>query len=207
MTPTRLATSAAALVAAVGLVAGLTRAADEARPQQKQSAVAATAVELSQPSRPSSNPLDLLAPYVGGEWKCDGKWEGSNEPLVAREVFTWGPGKKFVNVKTFVTGPDGEYQRYEAMYGVKDGKLVSWSFNYDGEAQTSDWVVEGKKWSTSNPMALPGGATATLHQSVELVEPDKFRWVVETEQDGKRTKLFDGHWVRQGGAGGTAAVR
>jgi hypothetical protein len=135
--------------------------------------------------------LATLEPYIGGEWIMDGQW-ADGTPLKAREVFEWGVGKKFVRVRTFVTAETGEYQRYEGMYGVKDGKLTGWNFSYDGSSQVGEWKVEGKKLSTTSDM--PGGVT--LRQSFELVEPDKFHWMVGTEKDGQYTPMFDGFWVR-----------
>src|SRR3954470_7278587 len=72
---------------------------------------------------PTDGPLATLAPYVGGEWHIDGKWT-NGESLKAREVFTWGLGNKFVEVRTFVTRNDGsgEYERYRGVFAVKDGK-------------------------------------------------------------------------------------
>ena len=181
--------AATTLTAILASVAGIALAREPAQERQPAPAQARDTASVQ-------TPLDLLVPYIGGEWQCTGKWS-SGEPLVAREVFTWGIGKKFINVKTYVTGPEGEYQRYEAMYGVKDGKLMSWSFTFDGKAETAEWKVEGKKWSASNAQKTPDGASMIVHQSVELVEPNKFRWIVEIERDGQRTPLFDGFWVRE----------
>src|SRR5437762_741127 len=57
---------------------------------------------------PAANPAEsasgdlvqqMLAPYIGGEWKIKAAWAGGN-PLEGREVFDWGIGKKFVTCKT-----------------------------------------------------------------------------------------------------------
>lgn len=154
----------------------------------------------AQPAAQGADLLKTLEPYIGGEWKCVGKWSDGRS-LDAREVYTWGIGKKFVKVKTYLSGAEGEYQRYEAMYGVKDGGLMSWSFAYDGTVQVAEWKVDGRKWSTSNMQKTATGTEQVIHQSIELIEPDKFRWLLEIEADGKRQTLFDGHWVREGAAG------
>ena len=181
---------AAAFVAAVG-IASLAVAG-----QEKSTAKTASA-------KADADWLKVLEPYVGGEWHCTAAWN-TGEKLVAREVFTWSAGKKFVNVKTYVTGPEGEYLRYEGMYGVKDGKLTGWNFAFDGTSDTAEWVVEGRKWSTSKMSTGADGASQTLYQSIELVEADKFHWVVAMERGGKKETLIDGFWVRQVGTAASA---
>ena len=173
---------AAALLAALASVPFVAAGAQQAAPPaQKPTADAA---------------LAILEPYIGGEWKAASKWS-DGRPLNAREVFTWGIGKKFINVKTFVTPDNGpEYQRYEAMYGTKDGKLTSWNFTYDGSTDTAEWTVDGKKLSTATKQPAADGSEQTLHQSIELVEPHKFHWVVAIEKNGLTQTIFDGHWVR-----------
>lgn len=182
---------AAALCASVGVVT-------LAVAGQEKAAAPAKAV-----SEQSGDPLKLLEPYIGGQWKCTGAWS-NGEKLIAREVYTWGPGKKFVNVKTYLTGPDGEYQRYEGMYGVKDGKLVSWSFAYDGTVDFVEWTVDGRKWSVVQNRTSADGSPIAVHQTIEMVEPDRFRWVLEVESGGKKQTMFDGFWVREEGSSASA---
>src|SRR4051794_10312832 len=55
---------------------------------------------------PTDGPLAAVAPYVGGEWHLDGTWT-NRQALKAREVFTWGLGNKFVEVRTWVSRADG----------------------------------------------------------------------------------------------------
>ncbi len=146
--------------------------------------------------------LAAVAPYVG-EWRIKAKWAAGND-LEGREVFAWGVGKKFVHCKTFVTKPDGgEYQRYETIFGAKDGKLIAWAFTFDGKAEVDEFKIDGKRLYTSKPMTAQDGGTGTLHQSMELVEPNKFRWLVSFEKDGKTQQLMDGVWVREGSSAST----
>jgi hypothetical protein len=146
--------------------------------------------------------LDVVAPYVGGEWKINAIWSGGNA-LQAREVFTWGPGKKFVICKTFVSTPQGEYERYETIFGEQDGKLMTWAFTVDGEVNIVPFAVEGKKLSSSRPIQTADGKDGgTLHQSVEQTSPNQFRWLVSIEKDGKTNQIMDGTWIRD--AVGTA---
>lgn len=178
---------------AATLIAGIAVVALASASQDSKSAAAQPAQAQS---GPASDPLKLLEPYIGGEWHCTGAWS-TGEKLVARETFTWGVGKKFVNVKTYVTGPEGEYQRYEGVYGVKDGKFTGWSFAYDGISDTTEWTIDGNRWYTAKTHKSADGGEYTIHQSVELVAPDKFHWLLEMEQNGTRSTMFDGYWVRQ----------
>ena len=114
----------------------------------------------------SADLLKVLESYIGGEWHCTGSWS-TGEKLVAREVFTWSVGKKFVNVKTFVGAGAEEYQRYDAMYGVKDGKLMSWSFAYDGTTSTAEWNpspqrIGGMQPEGRMPIATPADTWWTM---------------------------------------------
>lgn len=189
-----------ALIASLVLVVGLARAGaqdDPPPPPKSVDTSGAPAVALDE-TRDAL--LAAVAPYVGGEWTIDGAWSDGT-PLKGREVYEWGVGKKFVHCKTFVTAPAGEYQRYETIFGVKDGKLMAWSFTYDGSSDSSEFKVEGKKLSSAKAMNTPQGE-ATLHQSIELVEPDKFRWLVAIESaDGTMRQIMDGMWIRHRAAG------
>ena len=149
--------------------------------------------------------LAAVAPYIG-EWRIKAKWAAGND-LEGREVFTWGVGKKFVHCKTFVNKPDGggEYQRYETIFGAKDGKLMAWAFTFDGKADLDEFKIDGKRLYTSKPMAAQDGGTGTLHQSIELVDPNKFRWLVSFEKDGKTQPLMDGMWIREGSSSASTA--
>lgn len=144
-----------------------------------------------------ADPLTALTPYVGGEWKIKGTWKDGS-PIEAREVFDYGIGKKFITCKTFVNAPKGEYQRYENIFGVQDGKLMSWAFVYNGEVAISEFKIDGKKLSSSRTVS--GDKPGVLHQSIELVEPNKFRWLVSMEQDGQTKELMDGMWIREASA-------
>src|SRR5947207_2337234 len=141
------------VVIACAMLSALAVCAEDAKPQ----AAAPT----------SDDPLQAIAPYVGGEWKINATWAGGN-PLQARAVYEWGVGKKFVNAKTFVTTEKGEYQRYETIFGVKDGKLTAWGFVFDGHVDVTEFSVDGKKLSGSRAMKTADGGMGTLHQSIEL---------------------------------------
>ena len=145
---------------------------------------------------PADGPLAALAPFVGGEWHIDGKW-ANGEALKAREVFTWGLGHKFVEVRTWVSRNDGsgEYERYRSVFAVKDGKLVSYNFAYDGDNTVDEATVDGKTLKIKRDVAGP--SPMVIRQEIELVEADKFRWRVSMERDGKSEQIMDGEWTRR----------
>jgi hypothetical protein len=165
------------------------------------SLVALGAAPASQPgAEAQEKPAGLvgaLAPYVGGEWKITATWNGGN-PLQARDTFEWGPGKKFVVCKTFVSTPQGEYQRYQTIFGEQDGKLMSWAFTVDGYVDVATFAVEGKKLSATKPVHTADGSDGGIvHQSIELTGPNQFHWLVAIEKDGKTTQIMDGAWKRE----------
>jgi hypothetical protein len=153
----------------------------------------APAAEKSATTQPVDPLLAPLAPYVGGEWRLKAAW-ADGTPLQAREIYDWGVGRKFITCKTWVGKADEEYQRYDETFGVQDGKLMSWSFAFDGHVNVGEFKVDGKTLSSSRVLS---GDAGTLHQSVELLDANRFRWVVKIVKDGKDQPLIDGTWVRE----------
>src|SRR5256885_8498475 len=100
--------------------------------------------------------LDEVTPLIGGQWKIKANWTGG-EPLDARAVYEWGIGKKFIEARTYVNAPEGEYQRYLTMFGVQDGKLHAWQFTFDGHADQLDFSIDGKKLSSARTMKSANG--------------------------------------------------
>src|SRR5688572_22053245 len=144
-----------------------------------------------------SGPLDVMAPYIGGVWVVNGKWSDGNA-LEAHEIFEWGPGKRWITCKTSLHRPDGtRFQRYETVFGVQEGKLTTWGFTFNGKLDTNTWQVDGKRLHTAS--TTPGvdvKSGSTLHQSIELIEPNSFRWIVSQEANGEKKVLIDANWIR-----------
>ena len=149
------------------------------------------------PPPSAEGPLAVLAPLVGGEWHIDGTW-ANGEALKARETFAWGLGNKFVEVRTWVSRNDGsgEYERYRGVFAVKDGKLVSYNFAYDGANTLDDVTVDGKVVRLRRSVTSTDAPTVIL-QEIEPVGEDKFKWRVWLERDGKKDQIMDGEWVRR----------
>ena len=145
---------------------------------------------------PADGPLAAVAPFVGGEWVIDGTW-ANGEALKAREVFAWGLGNRFVEVKTFVSRNDGsgEYERYRGVFAVKDGKLVSYNFAYDGGNTVDDVSVEGNVVKLRRAVTNADVPTV-IHQEIERAGDDKFKWRVWLEREGKKDQIMDGEWTR-----------
>ena len=160
-------------------------------------AVAAFALAADEAPPPSDGPLAAVAPFVGGEWHIDGKW-ANGEALKARETFEWGLAKKFVEVRTFVAKNDGsgEYERYRGIFAVKDGKLVSYNFAYDGGNTLDDVSVDGKVIKLKRAVTNVDVPTVIL-QEIERTGDDTFRWRVWLERDGKKDQIMDGEWKRR----------
>ena len=116
-------------------------------------------------------------------------------------MYEWGIGKKFIEARTYVNAPEGEYERYLTMFGVQNGKLHAWQFTFDGHAEGLDFSIDGKKLSSARTMkSANGGGDSVLHQSIELVEANKFHWIVQIEKDGKLQPIMDGFWIREAAA-------
>jgi len=144
-----------------------------------------------------NSPLGAVAPFIGGEWHIDGKWV-NGESLKARETFEWGLAKKFIEVRTYVSKSDGsgEYERYRGVFAVKDGKLVSYNFAYDGGNTVEDVTVDGKVLKIKRTVSNVDVPTV-IHQEIERDGDDKFHWRVSLERDGKTDKIMDGEWLRR----------
>src|SRR5260370_32964148 len=113
--------------------------------QRRWAWLALTMLVFAADVRGDASALDALARLVG-QWHIDAKWLGNNQPLKARIGFEWGPGKKFIISRTFVTPNDGsaEYERYPEGFGVADGKLVDHLFGHGGKTQQREFQVGGK---------------------------------------------------------------
>jgi hypothetical protein len=161
-------------------------------------------ISVGQTTKPSADAatdgdraLALLSKYVGGEWKIQATWS-SGEALSARQSFVWGPGKKFIRSAVYVKTPaDGtEYMRYETIYGVREGKLIGWGFNFDGTTSEIEMrVISDTALAVDRTMEGAGGKV-TLKQTITLTDDDHFAWKVWTDRDGQQTQLMDGVWIR-----------
>jgi len=141
--------------------------------------------------------LQPLAALVG-EWTLDGNWS-NGEALMARETMEWGLNRKFINVRTWVTRNDGsgEYERYQSVYGVKDGKIVLYNFAYDGDSSVDEVKVNGKVIDIRRKAKTPDGAEMVIRQEIEPDGKDKFRWRIWLDRDGNSQQIMDGVWVRK----------
>src|SRR5213593_2835823 len=90
--------------------------------KQKQVETSARAPTTAPASDDALKLLDAVTPLIGGEWKIKATWAGG-APLDARAIYEWGIGKKFIEARTYVNAPEGEYQRYLTIFGAHDGKL------------------------------------------------------------------------------------
>lgn len=142
-----------------------------------------------------TGPIMAVAPFVGGEWRIEGNWAGG-EALTARETFEWGLNKKFVESRTWVTRNDGtgEYERYRGIFAVKDDKLVSYNFSFDGSSTMDEVQVQGKVIKVTRQVP---DRQMVIRQEIELTGPDKFKWRVWLERQGKSEQIMDGEWTRQ----------
>lgn len=142
-----------------------------------------------------AEPLDRVALLIG-EWRIEAQWAGG-EALKGRQTYEWGLNKKFVVARTYVTKNDGsgEYQRYESVFAVKDGKLVSYNFAFDGTSSVSEGLLDGDTLRVKREVEGPNGAMV-IKQELELTSGAQSRWRVWVERDGKQEQVMDGTWVR-----------
>ena len=142
-----------------------------------------------------TGPLEKVARLLG-EWRIEAQWTGG-EALKGRQTYEWGLNKKFIVAKTFVTKNDGsgEYQRYESVFGVKDGKLVSYNFTYDGTSSVSEAQLDGDTLRITGKVGGSGGAVV-IKQELVLSTGTESRWQVWVVRDGKEEQVMDGTWRR-----------
>ena len=89
----------------------------------------------------------------------------------------------------------GEYERYRGIFAVKDGKLVSYNFAYDGGNTLDDVSVEGNVLKIRRAVTNVDVPTV-IHQEIERAGDDKFKWRVWLEREGKKDQIMDGEWTR-----------
>jgi hypothetical protein len=141
------------------------------------------------------SPIDALAPLIG-QWHIDARWMPSGQPLKARVVFEWGPGKKFVISRTFITREGSEeYERYHEVFGVVDGKLVDHLFDYEGNIHTREFQSDGKLLKSEWKVEKSTEPTS-IRQELEISAPDKLQWRIWLTRDGKTEQIMDGTWVK-----------
>lgn len=169
-----------------------------------------TQAPLSRAAEPGTQPaaeptagdeaFSLISKLVGGEWRIEANWKVDNNPLHARAIYHWGPGKKFVRAETYPQTSEGkEYLRYETIYGVRDGKLTVWGFTYDGSMDQTTMQVKGNTLSIDKDLKGSNGKSK-LRQTVTLLDDNRLAWKVWTESESKTTELMDGTWVRTASA-------
>jgi hypothetical protein len=144
----------------------------------------------------SPDKLAPLAPFAG-EWQIDAKWS-DGRPLHARNLYTWGLGKKIMTSKTFVTADGKEYQRYEGILAWHPDKksLFHISFTYDGSLSQS--IVEMPSKDTLHIGFVPfeAGKPSQVRQVIRFLDNDHFNWVVSLKDGDGWKQIMDGTWVR-----------
>ena len=142
--------------------------------------------------------LEPLERFVG-EWVVDGTWT-SGEALQARNVITWGLGKKILHAKTFVKDGDKEYQRYEGVMAWHPDKksLYQISFVFDGSISEVLMEIKDKDAFHIGWTPFAEGKPSKVRQVLRFLDNDRFQWIVSV-QDGKQWKqLIDATWKRKG---------
>lgn len=150
----------------------------------------------AQTTRPAS--LDLLRPFLGGEWKTEGKWANGN-PLRAVMKFDWLLAEKHLRAEGFTVDEAGNQQpRDVSIFSIAEGQLVQHVFAADGNARRAVGHVaeDGAivfEWSRPN---ADGSATA-LKQIIRLVDQDTAQQQFLMHIRGEWHTLLDTTWHRQ----------
>lgn len=145
---------------------------------------------------PSASNLayEFWASWIGGTWHIDTQSGGGHE-FRARSSFTWGPGKRFIIVKTSVVDAEGlELEHYKNRLVVVEDHVVNYRFASDGsvEAIEERAVSEGIIESTWTSRGL------RLRKRVKFIAPDKMAWeLCVQERDGQWRNLIKGVWFRR----------
>jgi hypothetical protein len=132
-----------------------------------------------------------------GEWEVDGKWS-NGQGLHARGVYEWGLGKKILKAQTFVRNGDREYQRYESILAWHPERkcLFEITFAYDGAY--TEVLVEAVDRDTLHIGWTPyhAGKPSKVRQTLQFLDDDHFRWVVQAQDGGQWKQLIDATWKR-----------
>jgi len=137
---------------------------------------------------------EFWASWIGGTWHIDTQSE-DGQTFRARSLYTWGPGKRFVIVKTSVVDADGaELENYENILAAVDDHVVNYRFGSDGSVETLEerTVSEGTIESTWISQG------SRLRKMARFIAPDKVAWeLCAQKSDGQWRELIKGVWFRE----------
>lgn len=140
--------------------------------------------------------VKVFAPFIG-EWRIDAKWD-SGAPLQARGTFEWELGGAHLRTATFLPTDTGEAQRYLGIISYHPGKksLVSYSFAVDGGIRESLVSTTDGKTFLFGFEPFDASDPANLRQTLVIVDPDTYTWLVEMKQNGEWKRMMLGEWKR-----------
>lgn len=145
----------------------------------------------------SLSSIDVFAPFLG-EWEITAHWDSGSE-LKARSVCEWGLNHKHLVDKTFVQGPQGEYQRYESIFSMNSRKKTLSEYVLEFDGSVSEHRVESVDGKTFKFGFMPWDAEdpANLRQTIVFKGKDAYVWTAEIREGDKWKRIIEGTWTRK----------
>jgi hypothetical protein len=143
----------------------------------------------------ASNPLDDLAPFVGGSWV--GKGKHGTDDFRTRVVYEWGLNRRLVKAKSYLKTDKGEQLVYESVFTYHPGKkkVVFLSVAADGHIFDGTLRKDGDAYESQFD-SLSQDKTATYRQTIRFVDKDHTEWQVYAKKGNDWVKVIDSRQER-----------
>jgi hypothetical protein len=159
--------------------------------------IAADEKPARQPTTTTVELMSLLR-WAVGEWTLEGNWANGNS-IRARAVYEAGPADAFVQVRTYVRDAEGrEGLRDVVIYGLRDGKLVQWTFGQDGTVRevAATPTEDGSLFFEWTKPGSNGKPAIELRQRFTRLPDDRLRWQTFMLSKGEWHQVISGDFER-----------
>jgi hypothetical protein len=147
-----------------------------------------------------TNPLEALAPFVGGSWVSKGKGP-TKGAFRTRVVYEWGLKHRLLKARSYLVGDKGEELVYESVFGWHPKKKHIFFHSFSGQGHIFEGTVTRNKdtFELLFKSYTKDGA-ATYRQTIQFVDKNNTRWTVSLKKGDDWVKVIDAKQHRQADA-------
>jgi hypothetical protein len=144
-----------------------------------------------------TNPLDALAPFVGGSWVSKGKGPTKGD-FRTRVVYEWGLNHRVLKCKSYLVGDKGDTLVYESFFGWHPKKKQIFFYSFAGAGYIFEGTVTPKKDAFELLFQSHSkDGTATYRQTIQFLDKDNTHWTVSLKKGDEWVKVIDAKQHRQ----------
>jgi hypothetical protein len=144
-----------------------------------------------------ANPLDTLAPFVGGAWVSKGKGPVKGE-FRTRVVYEWGLNRKLLKAKSYLVGDRGEELVYESVFGWHPKRREIFFYSFSGQGYIFEGTVSRQKDTFEILFESHAKAgTATYRQTIQFLDKDHTLWTVFLNKGDEWIKVIESKQQRE----------